>query len=204
VELLDSILQSSPEKVSILTLGPLTNLAELLQDTPSAAKNIEMVYIMGGAVHVAGNLGSDVKNNQAAEWNIYVDPLAAKIVFESGVPITLVPLDATNQAPVTAEFYRQLQASHLTPEAAWILDLFTLEQGFFQSGGMYFWDPLTAAILSEPSLATYEPEEVCVIEEEGPQSGQTKATAGCPNIRVAVIVESARFEQLFLDTLNHP
>jgi pyrimidine-specific ribonucleoside hydrolase len=204
VELLASVLQSSSEKVTLLETGPLTNLAEFLQSTPAAAKNIEMVYIMGGAVHVPGVVGADsFIDNQVAEWNIYVDPHAANIVFKSGVPITLVPLDATNQVKITDDFYRHLQAGHLTPEATWIFDLFTKERGYFQAQN-YFWDQLTAAVLTDESLVTFEDDALCVVEDEGPQCGQTKIAAGCPNIRVAVSVDKARFEQVFLDTLNNP
>jgi len=204
VELLASVIQSSPEKVTVLETGPLTNLAELLQSTPSAAKNIEMIYIMSGAVHVPGNVGASAPiDNQVAEWNIYVDPHAANIVFESGVPITLVPLDATNQVKITDDFYRHLQAGHLTPEATWIFNLFTREQGYFQAQ-YYFWDQLAAAVLTDESLVTFEDDTLCVVEEEGLQSGQTQVVTGCPNIRVTVSVNAARFERVFLDTLNNP
>ena len=204
VELLTATIQTSPEKIALLTLGPLTNVADLLQNTPSAAENIEMIYVMGGAVHVPGNLSVAISGNQVSEWNIYVDPHAANVVFKAGIPVMLVPLDATNQVKITDDFYRLLQASHLTPEATWVFDLFTKEQGYFQSGNNYFWDPLTAAILTDESLATYKQEALCVVEEEGPQNGQTKVTTGCPNIRVAVSADRARFEQAFLDTLNNP
>ena len=204
VELLASAIQSSPEKVTVLETGPLSNIAELLQSTPSAAKNIEMIYVMSGAVHVPGNVGAAAPiDNQVAEWNIYVDPHAANIVFESGVPITLVPLDATNQAKITDDFYRHLQAGHLTPEATWIFDLFTRERGYFQAQS-YFWDQLAAAVLTDESLVTFEDDTLCVVEEEGPQSGQTKIAAGCPKVRLAISADQARFEQVFLDTLNNP
>ena len=204
VELLASAIQSSPEKVTVLETGPLTNIAELLLSTPSAAKNIEMIYVMSGAVHVPGNVGAAAPiDNQVAEWNIYVDPYAANIVFESGVPITIVPLDATNQVKITDDFYLHLQAGHLTPEATWIFDLFTRERGYFQAQD-YFWDQLAAAVLTDESLVTFEDDTLCVVEEEGPQIGQTKIAAGCPKVRVAIVADKARFEQVFLDTLNNP
>jgi len=204
VELLTLAIQSSPEKVTLLAIGPLTNIAELLQSAPSAAKNIEMIYVMGGAVHVPGNVGlSGLIDNQAAEWNFYADPHAVNIVFESGVPITLVPLDATNQVKITEDFYRHLQAGHLTSEATWIFDLFTRERGYFQAND-YFWDQLAAAVLIDESLVTIKDDTLCVVEEEGPLSGQTQVVTGCPNIRVVVSANAVRFEQVFLDTLNNP
>jgi pyrimidine-specific ribonucleoside hydrolase len=206
VELLTSTIQSSPGSVTVLTLGPLTNLAEALQDTPELKDQLEMVYIMGGAVDVPGNVGSSRAgiDNSFADWNIYVDPHAAAIVFQSGVPITLVPLDATNHVPVTNDFFKRLKNEHKTPEATFVFDVLTEYQDFIQMGGYCFWDPLAAAILTENSLATLENRRLVVIEEEGSESGRTQVNANGASIRVAVSADSERFEQLFLDTLNAP
>jgi pyrimidine-specific ribonucleoside hydrolase len=206
VELLTTTIQSSPGKVTVLTLGPLTNLAEALQTTPELKGKIEMVYIMGGAVGVEGNVGvSGVRiDNQTAEWNIYCDPHAAGIVFESGVPITLVPLDATNHVPATISFYNRIKQDHTTPEATFVFDVLTNYYGFIKSGGYYFWDPFAAAVLTDNSLATFENKTLTVIEKAGPDSGRTKVNENGASIRVAVNADRKRFEQLFLETLNGP
>ncbi|MBN1315816.1 MAG: nucleoside hydrolase, partial [Anaerolineales bacterium] len=97
VELLARIIQGSPHKVHLITLGPLTNVAEALEVEPGLVMNLEMITVMGGAVEVAGNVGSSSNiENYVSGWNFYVDPRAAAEVFSSGAPITLVPLDATN------------------------------------------------------------------------------------------------------------
>ena len=206
VELLTSTILASPDKVMILTLGPLTNLAEAVQAAPDIKDKVEMVYIMGGAVEVAGNVGNSGAgiNNQTAEWNIYVDPHAATIVLQSGLPITLIPLDATNQVQVTNRFFNRIKDDHETPEATFVFDLLTKYQGFIQSGGYYFWDPLAAAILTENSLATFENKTLIVVEVEGSESGRTQESENGTAVRVAVNADSERFEQLFLDTLNAP
>jgi pyrimidine-specific ribonucleoside hydrolase len=113
VELLIHAAQGSSTRVKLITLGPLTNVAEALESDPAFAGMLQSITIMGGAVNVPGNVGitSDIQN-KVAEWNIYVDPHAAAVVFASGVPITLVPLDATNDVPVTMDFYRK---KRLTP-----------------------------------------------------------------------------------------
>lgn len=195
-----------PGKVTVITLGPLTNLAEALQSAPELKDMIEMVYIMGGAVDVPGNVGISGAgiDNSLAEWNIYVDPHAAAIVLQSGVPVTLVPLDATNHAPVTPNFVERLKDDRETPEATFVFDVLTQYDDFIQSGGYYFWDPLAAAILTDNSLAAFETRNLTVIEEEGNQSGHTQASESGVPVRVAVDVEAERFEQLFLDTLNNP
>jgi len=206
VELLASVIQSSPDKVTLLTLGPLTNVAETLQNSPSLADNIERIYIMGGAVNVPGNVGASGVgiNNNTAEWNIYVDPYATNIVLQSSAPITLVPLDATNHVPLTAKFYNRLESNHISPEATFVYDVLTKRKAFIDSGGYYFWDPLAAAILTDESLATFQNENPCVVETEGPESGWTKSGNGCPEVRVAISADGGRFEQIFLDTLNTP
>lgn len=208
VELITSLVQASPTKVTLLALGPLTNLAEALAASPEMMENIEMVYIMGGAVDVPGNVGASNAgiDNQAAEWNIYVDPHAAAVVFQSGVPVTLIPLDATNYVPVTGDFVKRLKADRTSPEAQFVYEVLSQTQyaDFVKMGSYYFWDPLAAVILTDPSLAAFEDRKITVIETEGNQSGRTQADESGSPIRVAVDDDPERFEQLFLDTLNSP
>jgi len=206
VDLLTAKTISMPDKVTIIALGPLTNLAEALQAAPEIKENVEMVYIMGGAVDVPGNVGSSHAgiDNSAADWNIYVDPRAAAIVLQSGAPITLVPLDATNHVPVTANFIERLKKARETPEATFVFEVLSQTQyrDFVQAGGYYLWDPLAAAILTDNSLAVFETRNLTVVEEEGNQSGRTQANESGDPVRVAVDVDAERFEQLFLDTLS--
>ena len=208
VDLLTDKITSMPAKVTIIALGPLTNLAEVLQSAPEIKENIEMVYIMGGAVDVPGNVGVSHAgiDNSVADWNIYVDPHAAAIVLQSGVPVTLVPLDATNHVPVTSNFLERLKRDRLTPEAKFVFDVLskTPYSNFVRSGEYYFWDPAAAAILTDNSLAAFEARTITVIEEEGNQSGRTQASESGAPVRLAVEVDAERFEQLFLDTLNTP
>jgi len=208
VELLTDKISSMPEKVTILALGPFTNLAEALQSAPDIKGNIDMVYLMGGAVDVPGNVGTSQAdiNNQLAEWNIYVDPRAAAIVLQSGAPVTLIPLDATDHVPVTTDFVERLKDDRQTPETMFIYDVLSKTQysNFVQIGGYYFWDPSAAAILTDNSLSDFETWAISVIEEEGDQSGWTQASESGTPVRMAVDVDTERFEQLFLDTLNAP
>jgi pyrimidine-specific ribonucleoside hydrolase len=204
VQLLTSAIQDSPQRVILITLGPLTNVAEALQADPSLVDNLEMIYIMGGAVHVPGNLqvpGVDT-DNQVAEWNIYVDPHAAAVVLRSGAPVTLVPLDATNHAPLTMDFHRRLEADRTTSEVDFVYQVLSQMQDFINSGGYYFWDPLAAAVAVDGSFATCQPQAVKVIEEEGPESGRTLATADGSIVEVCTEANGAAFEVVFIDTLN--
>jgi pyrimidine-specific ribonucleoside hydrolase len=159
-------------------------------------------------VDVPGNVGRSHAgiDNMAADWNIYVDPHAAAIVLQSGVPVTLVPLDATNHVPITTNFIERLKEYRNTPEAMFVFDVLSKTQyyDFVQFGGFYFWDPLAAVILTDNSLAVFETRNLNVVEEEGNQSGRTQASENGVPVRVAVDVDAERFEQLFLDTLNTP
>jgi inosine-uridine nucleoside N-ribohydrolase len=204
VNLLVTKLHQSPEKVTILALGPLTNLAQALQTDPGIKEKITMVFIMGGAVDVPGNVGNfgDFEPNGLAEWNIYVDPLAAKIVFESGVPITLVALDVTNRAPVTQALYDSLPKDPTAPEAQFVLRVLQANQLSIDIGEYFFWDPLAAALLVDETLATYETRIVEVVTGEGPHGGQTRPAFGGFPVRLPVQVDMPRFEALFFGTLG--
>jgi len=117
------------------------------------------------------------------------------------VPVTLVALDATNDAPVTAFFADALAGHHVTPEAATVHKLFEV-QPFLLSGQYFFWDPLSAAVVVEPGLATYEERTVTVLEGEKETQGQiVDDPAGAP-VRVAIAPDALAFEREFLNTLN--
>jgi pyrimidine-specific ribonucleoside hydrolase len=201
VTLFTSTIQDSPEPVTVLALGPLTNVGAALEATPELVKNIEMIYVMGGAVDVDGSHVSD--ENTAAEWNIYCDPHAARLVFESGAPITLVPLDATNEVPVTPEFVAQLDAKKTTPEAKFVSSLLANNAESIASGSYYFWDPLAAVVMSDPSLVTLTPRDVTVIDIPGaPDDGRTKPVANGSEIQVATAPDGDVLEGSLIDTWN--
>ena len=200
VALFTATVQDSPEKVTVLAIGPLTNIAQAFNDTPSLIDNIEMIYVMGGAVDVPG---SDVsEDNTTAEWNIYCDPVAARMVFESGAPITLVPLDATNDVPLTMDFLQQLEADKHTPGADFIYTALSNSTDFIESGGYYFWDPLAAGIMANPDLATMIERDVTVIDVPGADYGRSMSVGNGPRIRVSTAPYSAAFLDYFMSTLN--
>ena len=203
VELLTELISSRSEKVLVLTLGPLTNLAEALAATPALIDQIEMVYIMGGAVEVGGNVFGE-SGFLPAEWNIYADPLAAQLVFESGSPITLIPLDATNYAPMTPEFYAILGSQLQTPVAEFAHDAMEQHYAAIEDGLYSFWDTLAAAVLADETLADFEQMYLSVVAEEGPNSGQTVIDPNGAAIQVATYANRVDFENFFLQTLNTP
>lgn len=202
-ELLARIIRGSPQEVHLIVLGPLTNVGEALETEPALVGNLEMITVMGGAVRVAGNVGSSSNiENEVAEWNIYVDPRAAAEVFGSGAPTTLVPLDATNYVPLTMDFYRRLEGDRTTSVAEFVYRVLAAQEENVRSGRYYFWDPLAAAIATEEGLSSFEEIPLVVVEEEGAESGRTLESEGGFIIRVAMTADRERFEALFLDAVN--
>jgi pyrimidine-specific ribonucleoside hydrolase len=203
-DLIIDIARNAEEPITIVAVGPLTNVADAIQKEAGIAANIQEIYIMGGAVNVEGNVGNSGVGiqNKYAEWNIYIDPLAANIVFHSGVPVILVPLDATQNVPITRNFYQALEKHRDTTSANLVYEMLTANLGFVDSGGFQFWDSLTAAIFTDPSIVKYEEMELTVVEEEGPESGRTVSTANGSMVRVAVGADRERFEQILLTIWN--
>jgi len=203
-DLITDILLSSSGQITIVAVGPLTNIAEAIQTRPEITSKIDMIYIMGGAFKVQGNVGQSGVGiqNEFAEWNIYIDPLAASIVLNSGIPVILVPLDATQHVPVTRGFYNDLGDYRNTLAANLVYEILSANLDFLDSGGFQFWDTLTAAIFTDESLATFEEVRVVVVEDEGPESGYTKSAENGIAIRVAMSADKVRFEQLFITVLT--
>ena len=190
--------------VRILGLGPLTNFGEALQKSPDILNGVEMV-IMGGAIRVPGNLGDggDFKTeNKTAEWNFFVDPYAARLVFASGTRIRLVPLDATNRVPINAEFLRELRSMTRAPLARFVTGILDRERSLIEQGASYAWDPLAAVALVEPSVAVMTPLAI-EVKQNPPEDGRTaEIRGGRPNASVALDAIPAVFRKMFLAALG--
>jgi inosine-uridine nucleoside N-ribohydrolase len=157
VELLRKLLTDCNEKVTILTTCPLTNIAQFIDGYPELTQKIDKICFMGGAIKVPGNIIDldPSSNNKVAEWNVYADPKAAQIVFSSKVPVTMVPLDATNQVPMTREFYNNL-SQQTEPKLHLIyllLKVLVDKYGDPFFGEYFLWDGLAAMICVKPEIA---------------------------------------------------
>jgi pyrimidine-specific ribonucleoside hydrolase len=200
-QLLASIADAHGGNLALITLGPLTNIADALQIDPSLGTNLANFYVMGGAVSVPGNVQLTDGNMSAAEWNLYADPHAAALVFQTDMPITLVPLDATNNIPLTTSYLKQLEANHQTPVADFVYRLLHENQFLFEPGAYYLWDTLAAVLFTDPSLSTFREERLQIIED-GIESGRTVKAPNGASIRIPSSVDATRFQHLFLDVLN--
>ncbi len=202
VDYLVERLSNSGTPVRILALGPLTNIAEALQRDHSVAAHIREIVIMGGAVRAPGNLqdgGVFHTKNSSAEWNIFIDPTAARIVFGSGVPIRLIALDATNKVPLDSGFLHEIQAKARSPLGRVVAEVLEADRETIRDGIFYAWDPLAAAALLHPNIVKTEAMHID-IQEDGPEAGRTVASPGKPNADVAVDADAGAFRALFLES----
>ena len=202
VELIGS-LSSQHEELTILTLGPLTNLADALLADPGLAERLGPVFVMGGALHVPGNLTccGAPEDNDVAEWNIYVDPHAANVVVDSGLMPSFVSLDGTNQVPLSKPYAQELIESAESVAARMVAELFTANP-FMIDGTFYLWDSLAAQLAAGYAIGSFEPACIEVEEAEGPESGFTRPGCATPNIRYLATVDRDAAEDTLLGVLN--
>jgi len=144
------IVRKYPGEVTLLPIGPLTNIATALNLDPELASMVRGIVMMGGSLS-GGNI------TPAAEFNVYVDPEAARIVFQSGIPITMVGLDVTRKTSLTEEHVRVLEsAQNPVSQAAAKIGRNSIkhnrEQGFLVGPNMH--DSLAVAGFLDPSLLT--------------------------------------------------
>ena len=185
-EYIIDVSKSDERFVTIVALGPLTNIAKVITSDSSALENIKEIVIMGGAVNVSGNA------TPFSEFNIHSDPQAAKIVLDSGLPITLIGLDVTNLISVTkndmpwpnvstkiADLARRLIASGLNMPSL--------------KGVYHLHDPLAIVAIIEPGLLQYKELSIGILVD-GPERGRTiKIGEGRPvNVAIDVDVLSAK------------
>lgn len=187
--------------LTILTLGPLTNIARLLMEDPTVAANIDRIVLMGGGLGT-GNVTS------AAEFNIYADPEAAQVVFTSKIPLVMVGLDATNSALIFPEEIDRLRSGGKASRMiANLFDHYTAGATRRGVPGCRLHDPAAAAYLVNPTLFTGV-DFFVQIETEGQLTrGMTIAdrrpfSRHVPNAHVMLTVDRGRLAGLLLDSLK--
>jgi purine nucleosidase/pyrimidine-specific ribonucleoside hydrolase len=175
-QLIVNTVKASPQPITILATGTFTNVAQALRLDRTITCNIREIVIMGGAIYVPGNIASDAPGytNTVSEWNIWVDPIAASEVFVSGIPMHLVPLDATDDVVWTAQDAAVWKASG-TPEGVLAGELLDMLLQWWSPSGVYIWDLDTAAVVVDETLCPGQRLHVDVITTKGADEGRTVA-----------------------------
>ncbi len=199
-------LEQSREKMILVPTGPLTNIALALIKAPRIKEKVERIVLMGGGMH-------DSNVTPAAEYNIYVDPEAAKVVFESGVPITMVGLDVTNRAIMTLEDIEALTVpgGKVSDVVVPLLRFFArANKDIFGLPGAPLHDALAVAAVIEPGIVETKHLHVAVETAGVLTRGMTLVdfygvTKQKPNVDVALELDARRFVSMMtaaIDKLN--
>ncbi len=199
---------NNPHQIHLAAIGPLTNVALALKREPRIAQALAGLTIMGGVCR-----GYESLNLSYVEHNIRCDPEAAHVVFSSGAPISLVPLDVTLQARIRLADVERIRAAG-TPFHAAVADQVALYPPFRSQGFTYLHDPLAVATILAPDLVTWRTLRVDVETGGRLTAGMTlmrEPSESTPaNARVALSVDAARFEEWLLtrvaaaDTMERP
>jgi pyrimidine-specific ribonucleoside hydrolase len=220
-EIISRLVRKNPGEITIVAVGPLTNIATVLRSDPEIAGMIRGIAIMGGSLS-GGNV------TPSAEFNFYVDPEAARIVFDSHVPLTMVGLDVTRKVLMYETHIQMLEAAqNPVSQAAGRIMRATMArmQAAHEPPFFAMHDPLTVASLIDPAILTLRDYYVEIetsgeltagesvgyqrapmrksapletSDPEPPESAQTFT----PNAKVAVEVDSERFFKLLIPRLT--
>lgn len=208
VDFIIELVHRHPGEITLIPIGPLTNIALAILKDAELPKLVKNVVLMGGAAFCMGNHGP------FSEFNIWVDSEAAKIVFESGVPITMVGLDVTMKTMFTADHLQELTNRGDSPitdfVSAMMTPYFTRASKLPWFKGFAMHDPLTIGAVVDPTLLETKPYRVDIETKGDLTEGMTvveyrtrvmHSPDYCPNAQVAVGVDAERFLKLWIDTV---
>ncbi len=190
----------SQEKIdTIVTLGPLTNIARVLIEGPAVGKKIGQIVLMGGAVYTAGNATKD------AEFNIYQDAEAAKVVINSKIPIKLVSLDATRKILYTKDIINKIKHRKDSDISNFIQQMFKFaldyHKKYRQRDGIYLPDVLAMCVVLDEELGSFKDLSVDVDIEK--DIGKTFVNLKVKNeVKFLEEVDTHKAVKIFIDNIN--
>lgn len=188
VDFLYQRLKANRGKLTLLAIGPLTNIARLLREHPDCKPWIRRIVMMAGSVRI----GYKGKAPPETEWNIRCDIPAAQAVFASGIPLVVAPLDATTMLKLE-EGPRQRLFRAATPLTKQVQALYR------------FWGAQTPTLFDPVAVALCFEERFCTMEEmrlEVDAKGQTREVKGKPNARVATAIRGDDFLKWYVDRVG--
>lgn len=185
VDFLRRLIQQRPGEITLVPVGEFTNIAALLKADPTVAQKIKGIVLMGGSIEYVDPKTSKLK----AEWNIRSNPAAAQVVFSSGIPIIMAPLDVTAMLQLDAAG-RHRVFTRLTP----LTNALTLLYHLWNRETPTLFDPMAIAMLLDPTMC--QTEQVAI---EVDAQGFTRVATGKPaNVTVGMHSDPAKFFQFYL------
>ncbi len=200
--LIDSIMSSGGD-ITLIPIGPLTNIAMAILREPRITLKIPEILLMGGSMGI-GNV------TPSAEFNIYVDPEAAKIVFNSGVPMVMVGLDVTRKAVFTETHISEIQ-KHGTAVSEVMTSILhfcqEISEKLGQDQGVAMHDVCAVAAVCDPSLLTTQLMRVDIETQGEFTRGRTVCAPGfrhgkAPNVRVGIDFDVEKFFKMCIERLK--
>ncbi len=199
--------------VTIVALGPLTNLALALRADPALASHIDTVVISGGALHVPGAVHSDSpwNPNLVSEWNLYIDPVAAEIVFNAGMRLVLIPMDVTHVEGSQPLLFGRALIRRLSQTAQGKASTLLVKfMRFWQPVARLrysvtpVWDAAVAALAANPAICCdWRDLGIRILTEPDEVAGQTIIDADRPTkVRVCLGGDQDAFEADYLATVG--
>jgi pyrimidine-specific ribonucleoside hydrolase len=190
---------TSPRPPLVVALGPLTVLEDVHAADPSVVERITGIHAMLGAVEAPGNVLLEGRTpDDRLEWNAVADPSAVEAVFAADVPITLVPLDATDDVPVPADLGTRLEAIAEAGGANLVHELILRQPSRLDANaGQQLWDELAALTVTRPDLATWQERRLAATLE----GGTVDAADGRP-VRVAMAADPTRTVDALIEVLG--
>ncbi|HXD86328.1 MAG TPA: nucleoside hydrolase [Urbifossiella sp.] len=188
VELMARLAKEADGELTLIAIGPLTNVARFIKEQPAAAKRLKRIVLMGGSIGV----GYKGEKRPEPEWNIESDIPAAQAVFKSGLPLTVIPLDVTATLKLEKKPREAIFAAH-TPLTWQVQNLYDL------------WDRPTPILFDPVAVMAAINEGMIAFKEmhlEVSDKGMTLAKEGKANARVATDLKAAAFVETFVDRLR--
>jgi len=199
VDLIISKVMSTKKEITLITLGPLTNLAAAIIREPRIIENVNQVFIMGGVTRLSNGFDLPFR-----EHNIYCDPEAAKVVFESGLPITMVTLDVTLRVTINRKDLTEISQVG-TPFTDAIVSMVEQYLALYKRDCTWLHDPLAVAVSIDESFVKTKAMKVIVETKGEATMGQTLALTASPkeaNAKVSVDVDAERFKRFFMQRIQ--
>jgi purine nucleosidase len=197
-ELITKMARQYPDEMTLIATAPLTNLALAIRKDSEGMGKLKEIVIMGGAVRTKGNITS------YAEFNIFSDPLAAKIVLESGLPIRLVPLDVTHQVSLTPQWMEEKVKPINNSFSKFVIEAtgyHSTTHRFRNMELIHLHDPLAVGVVIDPALVREERLSIDVDTQEGEHYGKTSEVEEGLKVEVCLGVNAGGFLELFLSRL---